>query len=275
MPSIPESRAGGPLAESAILDRLLDGSLPATEVPDHLKDLAALLTAARGPATFAELAGQTEATQLFLDHGPAPHRPVRRTWGRLTRAVPALASTRLLVAAGIATASVSGLAAAAYAQALPGPLQSIAHAVIGAPAAHSHAKNSARTSGGSGPVGVAGMASGVPSTAPPTNPSPRSVGPSGPSTLPGGGLCTAFEHGGVFPGSTAYQALARAAGGAAAIPAYCGAAAAHPTPHSTPSHPTGNGGNHGNGTPPSHNASSTNERPQATPSPHNGARPSH
>jgi hypothetical protein len=136
------------------------------------------------------------------------------------------------VAAGVAAASVTGLAAAAYADALPPALQSIAHAVIGAPPAHSGhppGQNSARTSGGSGPAGVAGQAGGVPSTAPSATPSPRPVGPSTVAVSPRSGLCTAWREGGVAADSVAYQALVKAAGSAEAIPGYCGAPMPHPT----------------------------------------------
>lgn len=244
MPTVPRSRSGGPPSEAAVLERLLDGSPPVRGVPARFAELAAVLSAARGPATPAELAGQTEATRLFLDHGVPARRPLRRAWERVYRRVAALAPARILVAAGVAAASVTGLAAAAYADALPPALQSIAHVVIGAPPAHSgHApsQNSATTSGGSGPVGVAGLASGVPSTAPSANPSPRPVGPSTFALSPSGGLCTAWRQGGIAADPVAYQALVKAAGSAAAIPGYCGAPLPRPTgrPSAAGSTPTG------------------------------------
>lgn len=62
------------------------------------------------------------------------------------------------------------------------------------------------------------------------------------------GLCTAFQHGGLDSGSTAYASLAKAAGGAAHLSSYCaaiahpgnpdGTSASHPGAPSTPP-PTG------------------------------------
>lgn len=97
------------------------------------------------------------------------------------------------------TLAAGGTAAAAYTGSLPEPLQQGAHSLIDAPA------HSAASAAG-----------------PRAKPSPSAtpVGPdaTGPEVF---GLCTAFAHGGLDASSTAYGSLAKAAGEAAEISAYC------------------------------------------------------
>jgi hypothetical protein len=110
--------------------------------------------------------------------------------------------TSLLTAklATVAALTLGGAATAAYAGALPAPVQKLAHDTIGAPAAH-------------------------PSAHPATP-----VGPDGTGHA-AYGLCTAYAHlmadGSAAQKAVAFRNLATAAGGAANVTAYC-AAVAHP-----------------------------------------------
>lgn len=86
--------------------------------------LAALFDSAAAPATDQELSGEAAAVAAFLlaasGRAPRPRRRVgRRTW---------------VAAAGIVAASAVGLSGAAAADALPGPVQEMAHNAFGAPA---------------------------------------------------------------------------------------------------------------------------------------------
>jgi hypothetical protein len=103
--------------------------------------------------------------------------------------------------AAVAALTAGALAAAAYAGALPAPVQNFAHHAFGAPAAHR-----------------AG------------NPAPPKTPPGPAPARPGArGLCQAYAkgHGNARQKARAFRKLAAAAGGASQVTAYC-AGLAHP-----------------------------------------------
>jgi hypothetical protein len=161
-----------------------------------------------------------------------------------------LLGTKLAAAAAAGAVGFGGLAAAAYAGALPDPIQDFAHQTVGAPSASSDHSDP----GNQGSAHRSGQASERTNAA-------QSGEPVGPDATGSAsyGLCTAFaeeqaENGKVDTKSVAYQALVKAAGGADNIDEFCagvttpsedagtaGSASAH-ADSSTPSdssHPTG------------------------------------
>jgi len=131
-PSRPSRELGEPL-----LDALLEGRSLPPDAPVELCVVAEMLADLAGPAEPGELAGEAAArlglTRLAHPAGisPAAHRSARRR--RSWMSVP---GTVRLGGALIAAAVGLGGAAAAYAGALPGPIQDLAHHLIDAPPAH-------------------------------------------------------------------------------------------------------------------------------------------
>jgi hypothetical protein len=125
-----------------------------------------------------------------------------------------LISAKAAAVTAVAAVSLGGAAAAAYAGALPAPVQSVAHHIIGAPAA-----------------------------SPSASPSPVGPNPTGAAAF---GLCNAYhhalKHGTAAQKSVAFRNLTAAAGGASQVTSFCanvphpGASPSH-TPPATPSHP--------------------------------------
>jgi hypothetical protein len=121
--------------EELALDILLDGCSSPPEVPPELSALPRLLAELTGPASPSELAGERVVLSRFRYHlSPAGVSPAgsagRRGVGRRLAAYRA----RLAAAAAVVGVALGGTAAA-YAGALPGPVQEFAHHLIGAPAA--------------------------------------------------------------------------------------------------------------------------------------------
>ena len=138
---------------AADTERLLAGheARPEAATAHHL--LAGLLDSAAGPASDQELAGEVAAVAAFVlvSGGGAPRSAWFREAGRRGP----------VIAAGIAAAFVVGLAGAAAADALPAPIQELAHATFGAPAPR-HSVPPPRTtvpSGSPGPVTSPGLKS--------------------------------------------------------------------------------------------------------------------
>src|SRR5215470_20124180 len=132
-PSRPSRELGEPL-----LDALLEGRSLPPGAPVELCAVAEMLADLAGPAEPGELAGEA-AARLGLARtahpagiSPAAHRSARRrrSWMSVPGAVR-LGGALIVAAVGL------GGAAAAYAGALPGPIQDLAHHLIGAPPAHS------------------------------------------------------------------------------------------------------------------------------------------
>jgi hypothetical protein len=129
-----------------------------------------------------------------------------------------------VLAAG--TLAVGGTGAAAFAGALPSDVQQSAHELLGAPAPHVGGVSGTATSGAS--AEATASASATPSatasaTASADADSEKATAAAGPdATGPAAfGLCTAFTHGGLDSGSTAFKSLAVAAKGEANIDSYC------------------------------------------------------
>lgn len=129
-----------------------------------------------------------------------------------------------VLAAG--TLAVGGTGAAAFAGALPSDVQQSAHELLGAPAPHVGGVSGTATSGAS--AEATASASATPSatasaTASADADSEKATAAAGPdATGPAAfGLCTAFTHGGLDAGSTAFKSLAVAAKGEANIDSYC------------------------------------------------------
>lgn len=161
-------RAGSQPLTAADTERLLTGHGARPEVaPTHYL-LAGLLDSAAGPASDQELAGEVAAVAAFVlvSGGGAP----RSAWFRRAGAggvasvagrAGAVGRRGPVIAAGIAAAMVVGLSGAAAADALPAPIQELAHATFGAPAPR-HSVPPPRTtvpSGSPGPVTSPGLKS--------------------------------------------------------------------------------------------------------------------
>ena len=107
-------------------ERLLDGHGAHREAPAVQHAIAGLLDSAAGPANDQELAGEVTAVAAFVQAtGERAARPARFR----ARARPGQA-----IAAAIAAAVVLGFSGAAAANALPAPIQELAHRTFGAPA---------------------------------------------------------------------------------------------------------------------------------------------
>jgi hypothetical protein len=168
------------------------------DAPAPAPDLAETLTSLAGPTVGGELAGETQARQAYrrvFGSGSAPDRVriparARRRSDRMARRRAARINGRLIAAAVAVTALLGGGAAAAYAGALPNPVQDLAHRVIGAP---------------------------------PARPSPA---PSSPQAARR--LCAAYQRALAADDEQAvvatYRRLRRAAGGRGQVRAYCAAA---------------------------------------------------
>lgn len=110
---------------------ILDGRSLPPDAPRDAHALAERLTDLAGPAEPGVLPGEAAARSVFARTAPptgVSRRPDRRR-PRLPAPRAALAAALVAVTAGLGSA-------AAYAGALPGPIQDFAHHVIGAPPAH-------------------------------------------------------------------------------------------------------------------------------------------
>ena len=119
--------------DEPLLDMLLERRPIPPRAPSQLHDLARLLAAAAGPAEPGDLAGEDAARAAFRrlpSPAGASHAAPRSARHRLT-AWPARG--KLPLAALAVAAAGLGSATAAYAGALPSPIQHFAHEVIGAP----------------------------------------------------------------------------------------------------------------------------------------------
>ncbi len=149
-------------------------------------EVLAALTA--GPAD-DELAGEAAALAAYRNQGSVP-RPATRAHRRRRRPLLPLLSARAAatVAAAAAVLIFSAFATAAYTQVLPAPVQRLAHAIIGAPAAGG-GPGTGPSPAGSGTVGPGatgsggtGRAGGTPTGQAHPSPTPHATGQ--PSTQP-------------------------------------------------------------------------------------------
>ncbi len=258
MPNIPwAARRDMPVITDTSLAALLAGAeLPAASPPDLLPVADALAALRAGPAS-DELAGEAAALAEFRSR---VQMPVPAGTGRRQKSAwhfPIL-SGRAAAAAAAAVLALGGVVTAAYAGALPAPIQQFAHDVFGAPSAGG-------TSVGGGPS--------------------ASQTPGGPGAASGMayGLCTAWAdakaHGTAKQRAVAFHKLAIAAGGPGNVAAYC-AAVPHPgaSPSQGPagnpgSHPAGNPGSHPAGKPAPHPTSHGTGKATPHPTPRSTAKP--
>jgi DNA-directed RNA polymerase specialized sigma24 family protein len=179
--------------------------------------LADLLSAAAGQPSDRELAGQTAAVAAFVRERDVDGHRRHATGARRRSMLATLLGTKLAAAAAAGAVGFGGLAAAAYAGALPEPIQDFAHQTVGAPAA---------SGGHTDPVSqVSAHRNSEASEHANAGQSSEPVGPD-PTGSAGYGLCTAFaeekaENGKVDTKSVAYRALVEAAGGADNIDEFC------------------------------------------------------
>ena len=236
MPVFPWSARGGvpPLGDLAF-DALLAGNVLPEDAPEELRPVAEAIAALNATPHSSELAAEARARAMFRAAAvqpaePAHHHRRKRRW------LPSLRSVRLAMAIAAGAVAIGGAALGAYAGVLPIHIQSSAHNTGGAaPAQH---------------------------TAPPAPTVPQATGTARlPKAKPGRvnvkgarGLCHAYAHQKAHgkQNSAVFRKLAKAAGGAANIPAYCasvtqpGASAPSPPagppgpqPTTKPGHSTG------------------------------------
>jgi len=188
-----------PLAlDEGTAERLLGGGLDPADAPPAYMRAAAVLAAASAPPSRDELAGEAQAVAALAavarstPHCAAPRRPAVLT---------KILSVKAATAAAVALLSLAGVAGAATTGNLPGPAQRAADRMLGAAGVTaSHDKASATSDHSATGPDASGAAK--------------------------AGLCRAWQAGqggehGKKNDSTAFKALATAAGGADKIAAYC------------------------------------------------------
>jgi hypothetical protein len=246
-------RSTPPPLDHGTADQLLAGRLDPVDAPPGYVAVARLLAAAAAPPGREELAGEHRAVAEFeAVVRSAPPTPTPRRAGMPSKRF----SVRAIAVAVAAVMTIGGVAAAATDR-LPGSARRVADE---APA----------TTHGSAPATTQGGAATRPGTAgSPTGGQKAATGPDA-SGAARDGLCRAWLAGkggdnGKRDDSTAFQALARAAGGAANIAAWCGSRTASqagrgqrpdgpPGPRTSPpssgATPPGGGQGQGQGGPP-------------------------
>ena len=245
-----------PLAlDEETVERLLAGDLPPSQAPPGYARVAALLAATTAEPTPEELAGQAavlaELRAVTRPRRAGAHtrraaRPPRRRWAALA----AVALVGALVTGGVAAAATGNL---------PGPVRNVARSILDtaggvgpgtptmpAPASTSRASTPGSVQAGQStrPTGASGPGSATTGAAAAPNPNLE-------------GLCQAYlasegAEQGKKLGATAFQDLAKLAGGAEKIRAYCQQVlAGGATPEDgKPQPPPGGGQGQGQGGPP-------------------------
>jgi hypothetical protein len=188
---------GSPALDEDTADRLLSGRLDPADAPPAYAPVARLVKAATGPATPEELAGEAAVIAAFAATAHAdPPTPVPRRASMPSKFLSVKAAAAVIAA----VLSVGGVAAAATGM-LPGRA---------AQQATDHVSSAA---GGGSPAQAQG------------NSQSGAKGPDATGSARNG-LCQAWQSGqggtnGKREDSTAFQALAAAAGGADKVDAYC------------------------------------------------------
>jgi hypothetical protein len=225
----------------AALAALLAGAEPRGSAP-QLRTLAETLTELTGKPGGDELDGEAETLAAFRNQFGAPG-PARRPHRR-SRWLPSHPRPVRAAAAGAAALALGAFATAAYAGALPAPVQRLAHEIIAAPS---------------------------PSVQPATGRSPAARPVTG---HPAYGLCTAWArakaHGSRAQRAAAFGKLAAAAGGPAKVTSYCAAVARHAASASHRPHPAP----HGSGKPGGLPSPRGSGKPSDLPAPHGSGKPS-
>jgi hypothetical protein len=203
MPTSPLPGQAGPELDKQLLDAILTGQQLPLHASGQARVVAEMLASLAGPAGPGDLAGEEAARLAFARAAsPAGLSASRRAGRRRPTWLPARLSARLAAALAAAAVGLGGTVAA-YAGVLPAPIQDLAHYTIGAPPARHAATFSPHRAGHR--------------------------------------LCAAYTRAETDHDAetlaAAFRKLARAAGGAHEISAYCAAAG---LPGLTPSaHPDG------------------------------------
>ena len=188
--------------------------LAGTELPPDdavkLEPVADVLAALRARPASDEMAGEVVAMAEFRHQfGDSAHAP-NRARRRRPRSRSSLVSAKAAAAAAITVVALGAATVAAVDGDLPEPLQQFAHRTIGAPAA----RHGAPTAGDGQPTGAQPAGTGTPFR----------------QNAPGSAafrLCKAYEYASVrgtaAQKAAAFRKLAKAAGGAGKIAAFCGA----------------------------------------------------
>ena len=220
-------RGSPPTLDDETADRLVAGRLDPADAPPGYAAVTKIVTAATAPATTEELAGEPAAAARFTAMARSGF-PTRASTTRRAGVPRRPLTVKAAVAVLAAVLSIGGVAAAAGV--FPAPAQ---------PAADHRPDNP-----GSGPATPGRSDAATTTAAARERGSDTATGPdaSGPAK---DGLCRAWQSGqggehGKREDSTAFRALAAAAGGADKIAAYCQA--------TTPDDSAGQG--HGPGSPP-------------------------
>jgi hypothetical protein len=246
-------RSSPPPLDQVTADRLLAGRLDPADAPHGYAAVARLLAAAAAPPGPDELAGEHSAVAEFQAVvRSAPPTPTSRRAGMPSKRF----SVKAIAVAVAAVMTIGGIAAAATDR-LPGSARRVADE---APATTTHDPAPATQGAATTRQEAAGS---------PTGGQKAGTGPDA-SGAARDGLCRAWLAGkggdhGKRDDSPAFQALARAAGGAAKIAAWCKAATASQTgrgrgpdgppgpttsPPSSGATPPGSGHGQGQGGPP-------------------------
>lgn len=150
MPKTPvPDRAGAELDEQ-LLDAILSGQHLPAEAPEQAHVIAEMLASLAGPADPGDLTAESAVRSAFARvvpqaarpgpagvTQPARHRAAEAPAPRRRQSSwrPARLSARLAAALSVVVIMLGGTVAA-YAGVLPGPIQNLAHRIVGAPAAH-------------------------------------------------------------------------------------------------------------------------------------------
>jgi hypothetical protein len=231
-------RSGGPAHLHQLESLLRTGTVPLGMSSDW-QPVADVLRAAIAPARPSELTGEAAILAAFrraqLD--VPSRRPVTRP-----PMLSALLTGKLAALAVCATVGVGGAATAAYANALPAPIQGFAHSAIGAPAPHPEAPHDAVISPEPSHSAKPEPTRSAPQSLVPKPEPTRTESPKPTSTIAGTAaayaLCRAYAeataHGVQLVGSL-QEKLVALAGGAANIAAFC-ATVPKPTPNPSEHH---------------------------------------
>jgi hypothetical protein len=213
----PAHRDADPLAlDEETVERLLAGELPPAGTPPEYAGVAALLAAAAAPPAPEELAGEAAAL--------AELRAVTRARVAATRRATRPRRRRRvgLAAIAVAGALATGGAAAAATGHLPDPVRKATRSVLVAVGAEPATSVPLPASSARPPDGAGGQPS------PPTGATGRAAGTTAAAAANPDlkGLCRAYQAGGGDENgkkldATAFQVLARAAGGRDKVQAYC------------------------------------------------------
>jgi hypothetical protein len=193
MPGFPFFRRPAMPLDESVLDALLTGQSLPPDAPEQARTVAHVLASLADPAVPGALAGEADARRAFVRAASlvSASPATRRRPGRRPRRFAASLTSKLAAGLVAVTVGLGGAAAAAYAGALPAPIQDFAHDAIGAPRAHRPAPDAPEAH-----WAVSGQ-------------------------------CAAYEraknHGGSAAVAGQFARLASAAGGAGKIDEYCAA----------------------------------------------------